>query len=79
MYKYNSSTGVGGNIFFFAFAEGCYIWSVWANVREQKSLPRGIQPAGGFPLSAKEKEKEALIQLAVQRQLRCLINGKYFL
>lgn len=52
---------------------------MWANVREQKSLPRGIQPAGGFPQSAKEKETEALIQLAAQRQLRGLINGKYFL
>lgn len=52
---------------------------MWANVREQKSLARGIQPAGGFPLSAKEEEKEALIQLAVHRQLRRLINGKYLL
>lgn len=62
---------------YFFFAEGCYIWSVWANVREQKSLPRGIQPAGGFPCSAKEKEREALIQLAAQKQLYCHINCKY--
>lgn len=49
-------------IFFFspACADGCYIWSVWANVREQKSLLRGIQPAGGFPLSAKEKREGSL-------------------
>lgn len=71
LHKYNSSTGVGGNNFFFS-AEGCYVWSVWANVREQKSLARGIQPAGGFPRSAEERREgsldtagraEAIIQL----------------
>lgn len=56
VHKYNSSTGVRGNIFFFS-TEGCYVWSVWANVREQKLLARGIQPAGGFPHSAEERRE----------------------
>lgn len=58
LHKYNSSTGVGGN--FFPSAEGCYIWSVWANVREQKLLARGIQPAGGFPHLAEERGERSL-------------------
>ena len=52
-HKHNSSTGVGGNIFF--SAEGCYVWSVWGKCERTKML--GFQPAGGFPRSAEERRE----------------------
>lgn len=39
-HKHNSSTGVGGNIFFFP-AKGCYVWSVWGKCERTKVAGSG--------------------------------------
>lgn len=39
-HKHNSSTGVGGNIYFFP-AKGCYVWSVWGKCERTKVAGSG--------------------------------------
>lgn len=60
IHKHNSSTGVRGNIFFFSLQKDVTFGVCVVSMREQKSLARGIQPAGGFPRSAEERREGSL-------------------
>lgn len=59
IHKHNSSTGVGGN-FFFSLQKDVTFGVCGVSVREQKSLARGFQPAGGFPHSEEERREGSL-------------------
>lgn len=70
IHKHNSSTGVGGNIFFSLSSEGCYVWSVWGKCERTKVAGERYSACRRIrSLSKRKEEREALLQLCRSVQL----------